>query len=313
MKALGRVAVSLSLTFLMVACGCGGDKKNAAQTAPVAPPPASLPAGSTLAGNWLITPSAPTSSFLLGDTSSDHVRLALTFDVTGDNIVAGGFTNHFCGTGVSLSVSSALSGTVAQDGSFNLQSKTGLPASSSITGKAPDSQGSPWSGTYTLTFTGFPSGLTQSCDETVSSSFTATYLPLVSGVYTGTATPMSSLPSESSTVGPITVELTLQQGGTATDVVSGKTISGNGVLTGSIKVQGSPCFTTGTTTGGLSNVVGNRIQAMFAMNDGSFLAIVGTVADPAEMRIATSSIRVSSPCGSTSPVLYFLSELDKQM
>ncbi|MDE1175649.1 MAG: hypothetical protein PW789_03490 [Edaphobacter sp.] len=302
----------------MLLSGCGGS------TAPVAAPATATPVpvnpASALSGNWLITAAAPTESF--SSTSGEKLRLALTVDVVGDNVVAAGYGNRFCGatlstgiTGAILNsgISTALSGTVAQDGTFNLQSQAGLPTAATIKGKAPGTLGSPWSGTYALTFMDFSSRFLQGCNETVTDSFTATYLPLVGGVYVGTATPMPPLPSGSSTVGPMTVELTLQQGGTTTDVVSEKTISGNGVLTGSIKVQGSPCFTTGTTTGGLSNVVGNRVQAMFAMDDGSSLIIVGTVSDPTEMKIATSIIRMSSPCGNTPSVLYSLPELDKQM
>jgi hypothetical protein len=109
------------------------------------------------------------------------------------------------------------------------------------------------------------------------------------------------------------VELTLQQGGTAIDAGSGRTVSGNAVLNGSIKVQGSPCFKTGTASGGLSNVIGNRVQAIFTMDDGSMLAIVGTLSDQAEMKMLTSTARISSPCVSADfPVLYSLPGLDKQ-
>jgi hypothetical protein len=78
-------------------------------------------------------------------------------------------------------------------------------------------------------------------------------------------------------------------------------------------VQGSPCFTTGTASGGLSNIVGNRVQAQFVMDDGSMLGIVGTLSDPTEMKIIGASIRMTGPCvNATSPVLYSLPELDKQ-
>jgi hypothetical protein len=63
--------------FGLLLCGCGGG------SAPVAP------AVSPLAGNWLIVGPMPTDEFPLPAASG--FRLAMTFDVTGNKIVASGF------------------------------------------------------------------------------------------------------------------------------------------------------------------------------------------------------------------------------
>jgi hypothetical protein len=310
MNTLGTCLTAMSFAALLGLCSCSGSMKPASSSPAPTTTPSSI--GSTLAGNWVITSKAPTTVTTVstfGSPDNEQVRLALTIDATEDKIVAGGFGNHFCAKSAgSFNLANALSGMIAQDGTFTLQSPAGLLDTSTITGKIPPGQGLPWSGTYTLAFGESPAGLALGCVETVSDSFTATYFPMVSGVYTGTATSMGA-----STAITMQMQLNLQQGGVATDVVSGKTISGNTVLTGSIKVQGSPCFTTGTASGGLSNVLGNRVQTQFVMDDGSMLGIVGTLSDPTEMKITTDSVRIAGPCVNAGfPVLYLSSELDKQ-
>ncbi len=52
------------------------------------------PAVSPLAGNWLITGPMPTNVLQLAPLSG--FRLAMTFDVTGNNLKASGFTNQPC-------------------------------------------------------------------------------------------------------------------------------------------------------------------------------------------------------------------------
>jgi hypothetical protein len=308
MNIVGSCLTAISFAALLGLCSCGGSTNPASPT-PVEP---AAPAVSPLGGNWVITAVAPTTVLRVATFPGpvkEPVRLALTIDVAGDKATAGGFGIHVCPrSAADIYVASGLTGTIAQGGTFTLQSPAGLLDTSSITGKVPEGQGLPWSGTYTMAFGEPYGGGGFGCAETISDSFTATYFPPVSGVYIGTATPAGS-----STHASLEVQLDLQQGGVTTDAVSGKTISGNSVLNGSIRVQGSPCFTTGTASGGLSNIVGNRVQAQFVMDDGSMLGIVGALSDPTEMKIIGASIRMSGPCvNATSPVLYSLPELDKQ-
>jgi hypothetical protein len=74
--------MKISAWFSFTACGiglflsgCGGGSVPAATVAPAVSP---------LAGNWLIVGPMPTNDFSLQDTSG--FRLAMSFDVTGNNI-----------------------------------------------------------------------------------------------------------------------------------------------------------------------------------------------------------------------------------
>jgi len=108
------------------------------------------------------------------------------------------------------------------------------------------------------------------------------------------------------------LQVMLKQGGTVTDI-RGNTITSGSALAGSIKVQGSPCFTSGTMNTAVGQVLGNRITATFAMDDGSTMALTGTLTDPSEAKIATSvvTIRDGQCGGSVLPVLYTMPELNR--
>lgn len=153
--------------------GCGGG----APAVPVTP--------STLAGNWLIVGPMPTD----GLETPLAFRLALTFDVIGNNLVAAGSGNDFCGNNSESSFGfvSVATGTVANDGSFTLQtpaSVSGLPTTTvSIKGTIPTANDSPWPGSYTASFA---TPFTPTCASGQAGTFTATSFPLVSGIYVGT-------------------------------------------------------------------------------------------------------------------------------
>ncbi len=244
---------------------------------------------------------------------TEHLRLAITFDVVGDNLVAGAYGNHVCsGFFGGFSVGSVLKGAVAPDGTFGLQSTPGLPGITlEITGKAPATAGGSWPGTYTASF-GSSQGIATSCVEMLSGNFTATSFPLVSGVYAGTASLTAGLGGEPVT-STMSLQMMLQQGGTASTPRG--SVTSNTVLTGSIKVQGSPCFSSGTRTGTtLSGVLGNEVHAAFTMDDGALLEVIGTLTDPSESKIATNLVIVhGGKCGGdVVPVGYRLAELDRQ-
>src|SRR5271154_3621652 len=65
----------------LLLCGCGGGSTPAVV--------------SPLAGNWLLVGPLPTNVISLPPPSSGF-RLAMTFDVTGDQVIAGGFGSNFC-------------------------------------------------------------------------------------------------------------------------------------------------------------------------------------------------------------------------
>jgi hypothetical protein len=257
--------------------GCGGGSTSAVV--------------SPLAGNWLLIGPMPTIGASFPPPPSSGVRLAMTFDVVGDHVIVGGFASNYCNNGqVGFEFGDVAAGILAADGSF-----TATPANSpletvSIKGKAPQKSGEPWSGSYTLSF-GAP---TPACDANPSGTFTATSFPLVSGVYVGTG----SIPAGSNGVAkavPVTVQVTLQQGGTVRNPGNGAASNyfSSALLTGNIKVQGSPCFSSGATQSTpASSVIGNMVSAKFLMDDGSTLNLFGSLTDVTESHISTGIILV---------------------
>lgn len=275
----------------LLLCGCGG---SVSSTAPkVAPVPAAL------AGNWLITNSMPTYT----PDASTTFRLALTVDVSGNNLTAAAVGDISCGSVGTLFLD-VMTGTVGADGSFTLQTQTGSSSTVSIKGVAPLAAGGAWTGSFAGSF---PS-VSPSCSASNIGLFTATSFPLVSGVYAGTG----STQTLTGVVTPITFQVSLQQGGTVTEP-SGKPFTSNLVLSGSIRVQGSPCFSSGVTNSAPpSTVEGNLVNATFLMNDGSTLILLGALTDVTEGHIATTDVVVSGGTCASIPTVYQLSGLDRQ-
>jgi len=304
MRALSLFALAGCGAGLLL-CGCGSSASSGGS------------ATSPLAGNWLIVGPMPTSGLNL----SNGFRLAMTFDVTGNNIVATGFGDDACNgsLGYTFGFGSGVTGMVAADGSFKLQSSLGTsglvriaPVTMSVTGMVPKTSGSPWAGSYSVAFA---NNIPQTCDLSGSGTFTATSFPLVGGVYTGTASSTTSVNGVSTTT-TMALQVTLQQGGSRTDPATGHTVTTNTALTGSIKVQGSPCFSSGT-MGSVSpvGVLGNEVNAAFTMDDGSTLVLIGTLTDASEAKIATDIVLIQGGhCGGngTFPAIYQMPELDRQ-
>ena len=280
--------------FGLLLSGCGG---GSVPPAPVSP----------LAGNWLIVGPMPTSEFGLGS----GFRLALTVDVLENQLFAAGFGNTSCGNlSESFEFPTGAMGTIASDGTFSLQTPTGSSiASLSLQGRVPKGNNVPWPGTYTISF-GPPIGTSgQGCDSPLTGAFTAISFPLVNGVYAGTGTQVSFNGASGTT--SIAVQMLLQQGTTMMDSTNGKQFFNNIGLTGSIRVQGSACFSSGVMNS-LSGVQGNEVWAQSTMDDGSTVTAVGTLTDPSESSITPMVLMLQGgKCGS-SPVYYVLSELDRQ-
>jgi hypothetical protein len=297
-----RVWALLSFTACgvgLLLCGCG----SSAKPTPVAP------AGNALAGNWLIVGPMPTNGLAVGT----GVRLALTFDVTGSNVTAAGFGNDSCGNPESsFGFGSLATGTIAADGSFTLQSPANFPEGTlSIQGTAPKASDTSWTGGYTISFDG--PIVPPTCDKSLTGTFTATPFPPVSGVYVGTGS-TETFANGMSTTTPVTFEVSLQQGGMLTNP-NGATspLFSNLVLTGSIRVQGSPCFSSGATAvTPASSVEGNMLHAAFLMNDGSTLNLLGSLTDITEGHIGTNLALVTGGnCGGITTVIR-LPGLDRQ-
>lgn len=268
----------------LLLCGCGEG------SAPAAVSP--------LAGNWLLVGPMPTNEISFPPPpSSSGVRLAMTLDVVGDQVIAGVFGSNYCdNVQASFTFGGVAAGILAADGSF-----TATPANSldtvSIKGTAPKGGGEPWSGSYTVSLDG---PLAPVCDANLSGTFTATSFPLVSGVYVGTGSTLGGVNGFPKAV-PVTLQVTLQQGGTVTNPGNGAASNyfSNVLLTGNIKVQGSPCFSSGATqTTPASAVIGNMVDARFVMDDGSTLSLLGPLTDITEGHISTGIILVEGGnCG----------------
>ncbi|HTC76120.1 MAG TPA: hypothetical protein VK684_11130 [Edaphobacter sp.] len=127
----------------------------------------------------------------------------------------------------------------------------------------------------------------------------------MSGVYVGKGSTLGGVNGVPKAM-PVTLQVTLQQGGTVTNPGNGAASNyfSNVLLTGNIKVQGSPCFSSGATRSTpASSVIGNMVSARFLMDDGSTLSLLGPLTDVTEGHISTGIILVQGGnCGDPSGV-----------
>jgi hypothetical protein len=292
---------------LLIGCG-GGSPKQAA------------PAVSPLAGNWLITGPLPSVGVPFSGMGTGLFSLAMSFDVTGDNITASGYASGFCASNSTppiyndaFSFDSLTTAVVAADGSFTLQTPQNTPGYSlSMQGRVPEINTEQFSGTYAATFN---SPVGPPCVGNSSGMFTATFFPLVNGVYTGTENFQTETNGIISTPTPITIQVNLQQGATVLDPTTGLSKPSNIAIGGNIRVQGFPCFTSGTANTALfgvngeplSSIAGNILRVNFTMDDGSTLALTGALTDSTESHISAELLMASSEKCTGS---YFFSSTD---
>ena len=282
----------------LLLCGCGGGS-----------PKQAAPAVSPLAGNWLIAGPLPTNGFTAPGTGV--FSLAMSFDVTDNNITASGYASGFCASNSNppiyneaFSFSGLTTGVIAPDGSFTLQTPQNIPSYSlSMQGRVPEINTGQFAGTYTATFN---SPVGPQCVGNSSGMFTASSFPFVSGVYNGTGNFQTSTNGIVSTASPITMQVSLQQGATVLNPTTGLSTPSNIAIGGNISVQGFPCFTSGTantTQFGLNEeplsfIAGNIIRVNFMMDDGSTLGLTGALSDSTGRHIsALFSVLPSEKCG----------------
>jgi hypothetical protein len=299
------------------ACGIGlflsGCGSGSVPPAPVSP----------LAGNWLIVGPMPTNGFTA--PGSGVFSLAMSFDVSDNNITASGYASGFCASNSTppiyndaFSFNSLTTGVIAADGSFMLQTPQNIPDYSlSMQGRVPEINTEQFSGTYAASFN---SQIGSGCVGNSSGMFTATSFPLVSGVYTGTGN-FQTLTNGVSTATPITMQVSLQQGATVLDHITGLSKPSNIAIGGNIRVQGFPCFTSGTantTQFGLSEeplsfIAGNIMRVNFMMDDGSTLGLTGALTDSTESHIsALFSVLPSEKCGGAGSYFFPQTDLTRQ-
>jgi hypothetical protein len=266
--------------------GCGGG------SVPAAPV---VPAASPLAGNWLITGPLPT--FGVTFPGPGVFSLAMSFDVTDNKITASAYGSGFCESNstppvynASYAIGGLTTGVIAADGSFTLQNPQNISDYSlSIQGRIPEINTKQFAGTYAATFNSIGS----KCVGNSSGMFTATSFPLVSGVYTGAGN-FQSLTNGVPTATPITMQVSLQQGAKAFDPTTGLSKPNNIAIGGSIRVQGFPCFTSGTADTTVfpysgepsSSISGDILRVNFTMDNGSTLSLTGALTDSTESHIS---------------------------
>jgi hypothetical protein len=271
------------------ACGMGLFLSGCGGSAPVAPPV------SPLAGNWLITGPMPTYSVTLPGTNV--FSLAMSFDVTDNNITAFGYGSGFCSSTPSppiyneaFSFGSLTTGVIATDESFSLQSPQNIrDYSLSLQGKVPEVNAGQFAGTYAATFNSIGSA----CVANSGGTYTATSFPIVRGVYAGMGK-FQSLTNGVLTVTPVTIEATLRQGAAVLDPATRLSKPSNIAIGGSIRVQGFPCFTSGIADTTLfspskepfSSIAGNIMRVSFTMDNGSTLILTGALTDATENHIS---------------------------
>lgn len=271
----------------MLLCGCGG-------SSPTAPPVAAL-STEALAGNWLLYGAIPG----FGTIPTSPPGIAVSFDVMGNTIVGSASGQAACNSGATLgfTLAPALSGVIAADGSFSVTSSRSSEISPfpvlSIRGTIPTTAGASWTGSYTLTSPGSVSAPGGGCVVDESGPFTASSIADVAGTYTGTATLRS--PAFGTTGAPVALSLALQQGALLYNPNPAvASMSSKLGLSGSLQLQGLPCFSTGSSSTSTSNEVeGSRIAISFTMDDGSTLRLLGSIGDAASSTLSIGVIEVS--------------------
>ena len=257
-----RALVSFaSFGSLLIGCGGGSPKQTA-------------PAVSPLAGNWLLIGSL--SNFgpqsVLGQGQVPF-NLAVSLDVTGGMVTGNASTAFVCTNSGAGGGSGFAPAPIAADGSFELQPVTlgaEVPTETfEVHAVVPQTAGETWSGTYTATDTN------KGCTST-SGAFTAVPIMPVTGTYAG-AGALGQQGSSSST--PVKITAIFEQGAPAGTVFTSTRINSQNVLSGSIAVEGSPCFSNGTIKPMEAQVVGSFLQAEYTMNDGSTVFVSGYVQD----------------------------------
>lgn len=281
---LPRVATIFSSALLLLSlCGCSlpGDTASSASAAP------------NLGGNWLLAGSMPFGPLPLSDSQSpsNAFGISATFTVVGATVTGAVALMSTCSNGsffFSQTSRTVVTGMVGGDGSFVLQqppSPTGLAPSLSLTvrGAAPVTAGGAWNGAYDYAI---PANASP-CNAAVSGSgnIDATQVPALNATYAGAAATSLFQPG-------YTIATTLKQGATETNS-AGVTFTDWLPLSGTITFTGQGCLTTGTPgtlTGtsptGLSlppfsgAVESNQFLAVYKMNDGSIIELLGAIATP---------------------------------
>lgn len=243
---------------------------------------------SPLAGNWLLIGSlsnfGPQSVPIQGQAP---FNLAVSLYVTGGMVTGDASTAFFCTNSGAGGGGGFAPAPIAADGSFELQPLTlaGVQPTTTfdVHAVAPRTAGETWTGTYTAT------DANKGCTPS-SGSFTAVPIEPVTGTYAAVGT-LGLQASSSST--PVKITAIFEQGAPAGTVFTSTRINSQNVLSGSIAVEGSPCFSNGTIKPMGAQVVGSSLEAEYTMNDGSTVLVFGYIRDPSVSTIELVSFLVN--------------------
>lgn len=251
-KFLATLVLYSALIF-MTGCGAGGTL-----------PPAALPDATPLRGNWVVAGVLPVPGPV-----PPQFGLAMTIDVVSGQIIGNTSLTVPCAAALLVAVGGATKVEAAipnSDGTFVLEDALLGQATTHqfvIHGTLPKALGDSWSGTYVVT------NPNPGCTP-IEGSFTAAPFQPISGTYVGTS-------KFSGTSQVLKVSLTVQQGGSVIGNVPGAIATSQNVIGGTIQVQGSPCFTSGTIRSNYAALLGNYLTAEFTMDDGSIVSIAADV------------------------------------
>jgi hypothetical protein len=264
--------IALRLTVLL--CAFAAVAQNGLPSEGKATSPTTV--ASPLDGNWQITGNREYKQYPL---------ISMVIHVNGKQVTGYGDRFSTCPTDpeVGGGGSFSLTGEIGPDSSFTLRPrpyhrKHGKYESQlTITGKVPALGSTSWSGTYTIT------GKEPKCSLDQGGAFTASRLAPLAGTFSG---PMfAGIHGQE-----VKLNITVKQG----EFVSHEGKVGPAYiglpLTGSITVEGSPCFRHGTADAQyLHRVQGDLAYLRFKMEDESELLVVAFYTNPEETGLVGSA------------------------
>ena len=284
-----RVLLTFGVVVVALAelSGCGGTGRPTVGLAPNVPV---YP--TTLTGNWSIAGARDPLTYPIFSTS---------LIVHGSELSGKMSVQIECSPQFRVGGQVPLTGQIATDGSF--QASVSLPGTSgsanaglfqvSLSGISPAGSSSNWTGSYTLHSTARAVDGT-SCAYSHSGDFTATAISPLTGTYTGPATgPLSPAGFGANAA----ISLAVSQEPPAL-LTSGQMSSYQLPLSATITVTGSPCFTSGTTTGTFlpSEIGGDMADLRFAMNDGSELDLQSVLNSPTGSSLTVLAVANGGAC-----------------
>jgi hypothetical protein len=238
---------------------------------------------SALNGNWNLAGGR--------NSAGKKLFLSLSIGVSGDSVYGSGFVDVNCSEkGRSHGSSIFLIGQMAPDRTFQLtnSARPDVRIQVSIQGTAPSDGETTWEGSFTIT----NSVRLTECTIDLSNDFVASAYPPLNGTYVGMINGHGLGPG-------ITISAQITQDAFSFSSLTSSNPTFFALLSSTISVSGSPCFTKGTSTQGnatdlitKSLIRGDEIDLRYSMNDGSTLLVVAWLTDLSESALKINMARV---------------------